>query len=163
MIGLLYSFPPAPLSETTWSTLPQMEMPRGVALQTGTRQNKQQGQEGWNGWRPSSCYRTITLHPLSVSLHHHQHLQRDLVLRQWTREPQIQGSQWLQDWGQLLTVRIWFLTFIVKTHCQNIFKSLEFPHMWVVSFWKALLMLQLSSLATYINNNTEWFSVGVKG
>jgi hypothetical protein len=34
-----------------------------------------------------------------------------------------------------------------------------FPHLWVVSFWKTLLMLQLSSLATYINN-TESLRVG---
>jgi hypothetical protein len=92
-------FPTAPLSETAWSTLPQREMARGFALQTGTHQSQQQGQEGWNGWRPSSYLRPPILHPLSVCLHHHQHLQRDLGLRLWARGAQSQGSQWPQGWG----------------------------------------------------------------
>jgi hypothetical protein len=47
----------------------------------------------------ASYYRPPVLHPLLVCRHHHQHLERELGLRQGTRGPQNQGSQWLQGWG----------------------------------------------------------------
>ena len=120
----LLCLPPAPLSETSWSTLPQMEMARSI--QTGTHQSKQQGQEGWNGWQPSSYLRTPVLHPLSVCLHHHQHLKRELGLCQWSRGPQIQGFQWPGAAPHCHCQNL-FPDFHTQTHCQNFFKYPELP------------------------------------
>ena len=62
-----------------------------------------------NGWQPSSYHRPPVHYPLSVCLRQHQHLQRDLGLRQGTRGHQIQGSQWLEGWEAA-----------PHCHCQNL-------------------------------------------